>query len=302
VTAPTIVAVEASREHLRDACAAVGLMGQAEQAELIRLGENAMWRLPSLGLVARIARDGQQHAAAREVRVASWLAANGIPAVQPVEELQQALEVSGRAVTWWHDLGPHRPGTVVELADLLRRLHALPVPTSLALGYTDPFVRLDERIDQTDLDSEQRAWLHQHLAALRSSWARLPQPSPQVVVHGDAWAGNVAVTPDGTAVLLDFERTATGPREWDLASTAVACKTSGTVSPQDYQRYCHTYGRDVTDWPGYAALRGARELRLTCFAAQTAVQHPTAHTQAAYRLECLQGHHGPRPWHWSPVP
>ncbi|MBF9071829.1 aminoglycoside phosphotransferase family protein [Streptacidiphilus sp. NEAU-YB345] len=297
-----MTAVDASREHLREACEAVGLLGQSDRAELIRLGENAMWRLPSRGLVARIARDGQQSAAAREVRVASWLAVNGIPAVKPAEDLEQALEVSGRAVTWWHDLGQHRPDTVAELAALLRRLHALPVPDGLSLGHTDPFVRLDERIGQTDLDAGQQAWLHERLAELRQAWDELPSASPEVVVHGDAWAGNVAVTPDGNAFLLDFERTAIGPREWDLASIAVAFQTSGTVSADRYRSYCRAYGLDVTDWPGYPTLRGARELRLVCFAAQTAVQHPTAHAQAVYRLECLQGLHGPRPWSWSPVP
>ena len=299
MTAPAVMAVEASREHLRAACEAAGL---SEQAELIRLGENAMWRVPSLGLVARIARDGQHQAAAREVRVASWLAASGIPAVRPSSELPQALDVGGRAVTWWHDLGPHRPGTVVELAGLLRRLHSLPVPVDLDLGCVDAFVRLDDRIGQTDLDPRQRAWLHNHLAHLRAAWAALPESAPHVVVHGDAWAGNVAVTPDGTAHLLDFERTAVGPREWDLASTAVACKTSGTVSEEDYQSYCRAYGCDVTDWPGYPTLRGARELRLAAFAAQVAVQHPAAHDHAVHRVECLQGLHGPRPWFWSPVP
>ena len=123
-----------------------------------------------------------------------------------------------------------------------------------------------------------------------------------MVVHGDAWAGNVAVTPNGTAFLLDFERTATGPHEWDLACTAVACKTSGPVSNQAYRRYCRAYGRDVTEWPGYPTLRGARELRLTCFAAQTAAQYPSARAHAVYRLECLKGLHGRRPWSWSPVP
>ncbi|MEY9875726.1 aminoglycoside phosphotransferase [Streptacidiphilus sp. MAP12-33] len=296
------MAVETSREHLRAACEAAGLSGQAEQAELIRLGENAMWRVPDLGLVARIARDGQHQAAAREVRVASWLAENGIPAVQPFRELPQALDVGGRAVTWWHDLGPHRPGTVVELAGLLRRLHALPVPVDRDLGCVDPFARLDDRIGQTDLDPEQRAWLLGHLAHLRAAWAALPMNTPEVVVHGDAWAGNVAVTPDGTAHLLDFERTSVGPREWDLASTAVACKTSGTVSGADYRSYCRAYGSDVTDWPGYSTLRGARELRLAAFAAQVAVQHPGAHGEAVYRVDCLRGLHGPRPWSWSPVP
>src|SRR5262249_2554491 len=115
--------------------------------------------------------------------------------------------------------------------------------------------------------------------------------------------GNVAVLDNGTALLLDFERTSIGPPEWDLTSTAVSRGTFAELSEADYLAYCHAYGDiDVERWPGYPALRDIRELRLVCFALQTAVQHPHAREQAALRLACLRGLRGPRPWRWKAVP
>jgi hypothetical protein len=55
---------------LRTATAQAGL--NAEGAELIRLGENALYRLPGK-VVARITRPGQHTAAVKEVNVARWL-------------------------------------------------------------------------------------------------------------------------------------------------------------------------------------------------------------------------------------
>jgi hypothetical protein len=53
-------------EILEAACTAAGL--QADDAEPIRLGENAIFRLRGK-IIARIARPGQQAAARREVAV-----------------------------------------------------------------------------------------------------------------------------------------------------------------------------------------------------------------------------------------
>jgi len=95
--------------------------------------------------------------------------------------------------------------------------------------------------------------------------AQLPAGRPTCVVHGDAWSGNCAITDDGRAVLLDFERTAGGPPEWDLTSGAVALETAGTMSEETYSRFCDAYGYDVRQWAGYPTLRGIRELRMTTF-------------------------------------
>ncbi|WP_189957953.1 hypothetical protein [Streptomyces alanosinicus] len=106
---------------------------------------------------------------------------------------------------------------------------------------------------------------------------------------------------DEATLLMDFERTSLGPPEWDLTSTAVAYDTFGTVSDEQYAAYCELYGYDVRKWPGYPTLRGIRELRLVTFALQIAGQDPDMLAQARYRLECVGGLQGPRPWRWQAV-
>jgi hypothetical protein len=92
---------------LRQACAAVGLT--ADGAQAVRLGENAIFRLPG-AVIARIARPGQQAAARREVAVSRWLNASGVAAVAAVAAvpgLDQPVEVHGRSVTFWEELPRH---------------------------------------------------------------------------------------------------------------------------------------------------------------------------------------------------
>jgi len=102
--------------------------------------------------------------------------------------------------------------------------------------------------------------------------------------------------------MLDLERFALGPPEWDLVAIAVDHFTFGSISATEWTNVCQHYGYDVTTWPGYAVLRDIRELRKVTFAAQMAVRDPRLQDQARFRLACLRGHRGPRPWHWRPVP
>lgn len=63
-------------------------------------------------------------------------------------------------------------------------------------------------------------------------------------------------------------------------------------------RACH----DITTWDGFDTLRDIRELRKVTFAWQMAAERPDLAGQASYRLRCIQGKHGPRPWGWVGVP
>ncbi|MFE1316434.1 phosphotransferase family protein [Kitasatospora phosalacinea] len=282
---------------LAAACAAAGRSSAG--AQLIRAGENTLWRLPG-GVVARIGRTGQLAAAHKELAVARWLHRHRVPAVRPLDHPAAPLAVRGRPATFWYELPPHRPGTATELAAALRRLHRLP-PPGAGLGALDPFVRLPERIDAADLERTHRRRLHARLAELRTAWRELVLPAgPPRVVHGDAWSGNLAVTATA-AHLLDFERTALGPVEWDLTTTAVGRHTFGTVPPGTYAAFCAAYGADVTESPGYPVLRDIRELRLACYALQQSGTDPRHRAEARYRLACLLGEHGPRPWGWTPL-
>jgi aminoglycoside phosphotransferase (APT) family kinase protein len=283
---------------LAAACRTVGV--DPSRATLIRAGENTLYRLPGR-LVARVTRAGQVGAAAKEVRVSRWLGAVGVPVVEAVTEVAQPVEVNGRAVTFWRDLAAHRCGTTTELAELLRQLHDLP-PPDFELPLLAPFVRLRERLHEAvALSTRDRRWLLDHLANLEKRYAALPPGRPWCAVHGDAWDGNVAVTEFGP-VLLDLERFAYGPPEWDLASVAVDYTTFGCLPPSQWAAFCDRYGQDVTTWPGFETLRDIRELRKVTFAWQFATDRSTIAEQATYRLACIRGHHGPRPWHWTEVP
>ncbi|MGW1144956.1 phosphotransferase family protein [Streptomyces sp. NPDC002454] len=267
----------------------------------IRLAENDLWRLREGGVVVRIARAGQSAAAAREVAVTRWLASEGLPTVRPLDR-EQPVHVGGRTATFWEELPPHRSGAPSDLAPLLRRLHELTPPVDLPLGRMAPFVRVSARIEAArSLAEADRQFLLDRLDELQRAWAGLPAGRPLCVIHGDAWEGNCAVTSDGRRFLLDFERVSLGLREWDLTSTAIKKDSFGTLTAEEYDRFCAAYGYDVRTWSGYPVMRAVRELRLVTFAFQTAAQDPSALWQAEHRLACVRGLRGPRPWRWKAV-
>ncbi|MFD9562155.1 MvdC/MvdD family ATP grasp protein [Streptomyces sp. NPDC059994] len=122
-------------------------------------------------------------------------------------------------------------------------------------------------------------------------------------VDGRAWAGNIARTADGQFYLLDLDSAAVGPPEWDLTSTAVKVSTTATIPPGEYAQFVTAYGdTDVRDYDGFEVMRGIRELRMTTYAIQTAIDHPHTAPEAGHRVACLRGLNGPRPWTWTAVP
>lgn len=174
-------------------------------------------------------------------------------------------------------------------------------PIEFALAPLAPFTRLAQRIAAATLSTTDRSWLREHLTELQHRYTTLPEGIPLRVIHGDAWIGNVVTTDDGQTVLLDLERCSFGPPEWDLVSTAIKHTSFAWVSTEDYQHFCGRYGHDVTTWPGFELLRDIRELRMTCYLAQHAAEHPHARSEAELRVACLRGKHGPRPWNWTPA-
>ena len=276
----------------------------AEGAEVIRLAENAIYRLRG-GVVARIARRGQCAAAAKEVNVARWLEDSGVSAVRVMRDIDQPVQVDGRAVTFWQELPPHEYGTIADVAAALRELHTLTPPETFELPGLAPFVRLAQRIEVANtISADDQNWLLDRLAELKATYDDLPPGLPRCVVHGDAWSGNVVTTADNTSVLLDLERCSLGPPEWDLVSTAVAYVTTAGIDTKEWDTYCEVYGYDVTTWEGFNILRDIREFRQTTMAVQVAATNPERYAeQAAHRLACLRGQRGPRPWSgWRAVP
>ena len=129
---PPFTAADASAS-LEEACCAVGLHSQG--ADLLRLGENAIFRLAQEPVVVRIGRGPAILAdAAKEVAVASWLRDAGLRCQPSRLSHEQPIMVRDRPVTFWKLIDDSGiKATVGDLARVLRQLHGLPVPDNLPL-------------------------------------------------------------------------------------------------------------------------------------------------------------------------
>jgi aminoglycoside phosphotransferase (APT) family kinase protein len=287
-------AVSAERS-LRLACEATGL--SLDGAVLVRLGENAIYVLPSEGVAVRIARSAANlPKVEKELRVARWLADVGFPAVRVAEEItEQPLRVDGRVVSFWRAVAPwDATATIGDLALLLRRFHALPSPP-IDLPAFDPFAAVPHRLRHAVVGSDDLRFLDSLHERLRKEYQRLEFSAPLGLIHGDAHRANTLVS-DGTPILLDFEVVAIGPREWDLVPTALAVGRF-ELDEETYGSFVAAYGRDITKWTGYPVLRAIRELTMTTWLMQNVEEDPSVAAEFALRVASLREGDLGRVWH-----
>ncbi len=290
---------ESARLVLEEVCRATGV--DAAGARLLRLGENAIFRLSEAAgsVVVRIARDvSRLPVARRELCVSRWLNEAGVAATQVVDEVpDQPWMVAGHPVTFWRAVedGPRRP-TVVDLARLLRQVHALG-ESPCELPAFDPLStvrsRLEHGLDLPDADQDFLAARCKEVAEALMEITPVLPPGP---IHGDAHTGNLLGTA-GAAVLIDFETFAVGPREWDLVPVTVGHARFG-LSGADLDEFVAVYGFDVRDWAGYPVLREARELGMTTWLAQNVRESPAIAAEVALRVDSLR--HGDLDRAWTP--
>lgn len=267
----------------REVLAAAGLPAGAE---LLALGENAVFAAGDL--VVKVGRrDAELVARAeRELAVAAWLASSGVPAVRAAEPKPRVVD--GHPVTVWHRLSEAvRPPGPQDLAELLRLVHALPAPSfPLArrelLGGVERWLRLaGDAIDPADA-----AYLRERRDGFAAASAALVPHLPQGPIHGDALPRNVHAGPDGP-VLVDLETFATDFREHDLVVMALSRDRYG-LAPEAYDAFTAAYGWDVREWAGCAVLRGARETASCAWVAQHAPSSPAALAEFRRRVASLR--------------
>ncbi|RSN03385.1 aminoglycoside phosphotransferase [Streptomyces sp. WAC 01325] len=274
---------------LREACESAGL--DPEGAELLRLGSNAVYRLASLPVIVRIARDPAVHAEMeRAVAVARWLESAGFPAMRVPAGTEQPLSVRSRVVTFWESVQERvEYATVGEVADLIRRLHWLEEPDTLGLPYFDPLAKLAASLEGlsgvSDLD---RAFLEERADRLAKEYDRLDFVLPFGMIHGDANIGNVLRHRDGHAVLIDLDGVALAPREWDLILTAIYYDRYGWHTEAEYAEFVHRYGFDLMNWPGYETLADLRELMMVAWIGHQVTTSERAAAEFALRMRSLR--------------
>ncbi|GAA2628390.1 aminoglycoside phosphotransferase family protein [Streptomyces vastus] len=267
----------------RDVLADAGL-GRAG-ADLLALGENAVFA--SGDLVVKVGRDAELlDRARRELAVALWLASAGVPAVRAAEP--EARLVAGHPVTVWHRLpDPVRPAEPRDLAELLRRVHALAapgfhLPRRELLSGVERWLRLaGDAIDPADA-----AYLRDRRDGVATAAVALTPHLPPGPIHGDALPRNVHVGPSGP-VLVDLETFSADLREHDLVVMALSRDRYG-LPAEAYDSFTDAYGWDVRDWDGCDVLRGARETASCAWVAQHAPSNPKALTEFKRRVASLR--------------
>jgi Ser/Thr protein kinase RdoA (MazF antagonist) len=277
-----------SRRALEQACAIAGL--DAENARLLRVGSNAVYRLKD-HVVARVSRPGADFdQARRSVAVARWLESAGYPAVRVVH-VEQPVAVDSQVVTFWIALSDDgdQYATVPETAEVLVRLHQLVAPAELGIPPLAPFANAAERIAaDTWLDPDDRSFLSRTLAELQDTYENLEFVLPPGVIHGDANVGNVLRDRHGNPVLIDLDGFATGPREWDLALTAIYYDSFGWHTREEYEDFVRVYGFDIMQWPGYPVMRSVREFLMVTWIAQKAGESVQAAAEVRKRIAALR--------------
>jgi len=288
-----------AQQVMVDACRMAGL--ESGGAQLIRLGENALFRLTSAPVVVRVARGAEYlPSVRRELMVSRWLSDEGFSAIRVVEDLEQPLSVEGHPVTFWHlieDAG--REATYEELGGVLRDLHALAPPDGLSLPAFDAFGRADLRIESAQgIAEDDREFLRKRRRELAELLAGLRFPSGRGPVHGDAHTDNLMVDAKGRLHLIDLENFCVDHPEWDLVVSAHEYDGLGWVSAENYAAFVSAYGRDLREWPGFRVLSAIQEFKMTTWLMQNVAEGPHVVDEVRGRLASLRDDDAPR--HWRP--
>src|SRR5581483_5332290 len=279
-----------ARALLKDACALAGY--DPEDARLLRVGSNAVFRLAA-PVVARISRQSVDiDQARRTVDVARWLESVDYPAVRLASsEIDQPIVIDGHAITFWQAVSADGDeyASVGEVAEVLANLHRLTAPDSLQLPEFAPFRNASRRISDNDwLSNEERNFLTRMLANMRSRYFGLSFVLPQGVIHGDAGIGNVLHDFRGEAVVIDLDGFAIGPRQWDVALTAIYYDSFGWHTRAEYETFVRVYGFDIMQWSGYPAMRAIREFLMVTWVIQKANESEHAADEASKRIRALR--------------
>ncbi|MFI5835024.1 phosphotransferase family protein [Micromonospora sp. NPDC051300] len=275
---------------------AVGLGVPSDDAQLLRLTNNAVFALPRSGLVIRIARTHRlRDRVTKVVQLARWFAEIDAPTIRLAPDIPQPVEVGDLVASVWSYVASHTPApTVGDLGSALREFHALGTPP-FPLARWDPIGDARRRLEDAD---GLRPTDHEYLLAwcdrLDQQVAALNRESGPTLIHGDAHVGNLLREPSGRLILCDFDSTSIGPWQVDLVAVAVGEARFGTGGA--YRRLASAYGHDVTLDSSWLTLRATRELKMITAAVPLLASSPEIAEEFASRLTSIRDGAEGRRW------
>lgn len=280
------MSVHLAETILHEAAESAGL--DSRDARYLARHATTVYLLPTEQVVARISEGlDAGEAMDRAVAFTRWLCAQGFPATAPAD-VNQPIHLDGHVVTFW----PHYPQSQkpqpapARLGLLLRRLHDLPQPP-VPLPRYQPLTRFADTVEaSTILSSSDAEWLLAERRALLDAYAQLDFPLGEGQIHGDAYPGNLLW--DGDRVILgDWDESATGPREHDLANTYQGVRFGRTN--EDLRAFAEAYGYDIAIWTGLPVLRALRDLHtLSSYIRRAEQGDHLASKQLRHRIDTLK--------------
>ncbi|GAA3251141.1 phosphotransferase enzyme family protein [Dactylosporangium siamense] len=259
----------------------------SDGARLLRLTNNAVFALPDVGLVIRVARSHGLHDRVHKLaRLGAWFTDIDAPTIRLAHGHEQPFTVDGLLATIWTYVPTCLPEpTVHDLGHVLRQFHALGSPT-FDLPAWDPIGDARRRIvDAEALNNSDRKVLLQWCDQLAPRVARLNAQAAGGLIHADAHIGNLLRESPDRVVLCDFDATCTGPWQVDLAAVAVGESRFGRTGA--HAGLAAAYGYDITTDPDWPTFREARELKMVAAAVPLLASSPYVAEQFQIRLQSI---------------
>ncbi|MFG3421244.1 aminoglycoside phosphotransferase family protein [Micromonospora sp. NPDC048063] len=260
----------------------------ADDARLLRMTNNAVFALPDIGIVIRVARTHRlRHRVGTAVELAKWFAQVDAPTIRLAPDIAQPVEIGELRASVWRYLAPAPPAPAADnLGRVLREFHTLGAPP-FPVPQWDPVGDARRRLaDAEELQEADRVFLWEWCGALDARIAALRQREPERLIHGDAHVGNLLRGPDGRVVLCDFDATCLGPWQVDLVAVAVGEARFGRAGA--HAALASAYGYDVTTDPNWPLLREARELKMVVAAVPLLESSPRYAAEFANRLRSVR--------------
>jgi hypothetical protein len=84
--------------------------------------------------------------------------------------------------------------------------------------------------------------------------------------------------------MINLDGFAIGPREWDLALTAIYYDSFGWHTREEYEEFARVYGFDIMRWPGYPVMWSVGESLMVTWVIQEAAESDQAAAEARKRI------------------
>jgi aminoglycoside phosphotransferase (APT) family kinase protein len=188
----------------------------------------------------------------REHQVLRALAGSGLPLPSVLDYAE--LDTEDRHESWlvmscldgrslWKEIlqsnRRERADLLGRVGELLKRLHAIPVPSVLTVE--SPWA--DRKLAKA---RQNLAWCDGSAELLADLHGRRPHSVPEVLIHGDLALDNVLITSDGTVSLIDWSAGDQGDPRCDLA-LALQTEPEIQLSDMELTAFFEGYGKTPID-------------------------------------------------------